>query len=49
MPDWHNYLKESERSTLDLLQQGIAWRARHIRKLMNRAKQRKHRANRDGR
>jgi hypothetical protein len=48
MPDWHQYLTPAERGDLLVINQQIAiWQADR-RKLMNRAKQRKHRANRDG-
>lgn len=43
MPDWHQYLNDREQGKLFVINQQIAiWQADR-RKLMNRAKQRKHR------
>jgi hypothetical protein len=49
MPDWHQYLEPWEHDALTFWNDRIAELQANRRKLMNRAKQRKHRANRDGR
>lgn len=46
MPDWQNYLIESERADLVSLDQRLADDRRARNALMNRAKQRKHRETR---
>ena len=43
MPDWHNYLTDHERSCLRVIDLQIAIWQDDRRKLMSRAKQRKHR------
>jgi hypothetical protein len=48
MPDWHQYLTPAERKILAALDDSLFVSRRERNALMNRAKQRKHRANRDG-
>ena len=43
MPDWPNHLTETERAALADLEQRLASDTKERRRLMNLAKQRKHR------
>ena len=45
MPDWPNHLTAAERAQLAKLDQRLADDTKERRRLMNLAKQRKHRAN----
>jgi hypothetical protein len=46
MPDWQNHLTPNERAILAALDDSLFVSRRERNALMNRAKQRKHRANR---